>query len=177
MKNDPNHSRPPVTPPAIEHKNRRKQCIGPVESALDADLNGIKNGRELILDESKSTNYGVVNPEKLEMLYETIYAQKVEEQTQSSITGIQNQDPSKINIINHSIIRQVDECLNAITENVITHQTFKKSYDLLILGTGYNRQSWKDILFGNSSTFSEIFSNQNSAPDSIITTTIDGSNS
>ncbi|KAG0146324.1 hypothetical protein CROQUDRAFT_92779 [Cronartium quercuum f. sp. fusiforme G11] len=144
---------------------------------LGNDSNGIKNGRELILDESKSTNYGVVNPETLKMLYETIYAQKVEEQTQSSITGIQNQDHSKINIINHSIITQVDESLNVIIENVITHETFKKSYDLLILGTGYNRQSWKDILFGNSSTFSEIFSNQNSSPDSITTTTIDGSTS
>ncbi|KAH9812412.1 L-ornithine-N-5-monooxygenase-like protein [Melampsora americana] len=134
----------------------------------------VKDAREIVLDECKPTNYGVVNPETLKSLYETIYAQKVEEEIQ--IKG-HNPNQTKIKIINHSIIKEIDSSSLIVTiENVLTGERIQKSYDLIILGTGYTRQSWKQILFNPIppskvhpiKTLSNLFLNQSQTEHQMI---------
>lgn len=136
-------------------------------------LNG---AREIVLNESKATNYGVVNPETLKTLYETIYAQRVEEEIHVQGT---TQTHAKIKILNHSIIRELDSSMIVTIENLLTGERTRKAYDAIILGTGYKRQCWKEILFNSNSiknenenekeekvkNLSHLFGQQNSCED------------
>ncbi|EGF98827.1 L-ornithine-N-5-monooxygenase-like protein [Melampsora larici-populina 98AG31] len=112
----------------------------------------LNSAREIVLNQSKATNYGVVNPETLKSLYETIYAQKVEEDIE--FQGRNLNSSSKIKIINHSIIKEIEDSSPLIVtiENVLTGERCQKTYDAIILGTGYKRESWKEILFNPTSS-------------------------
>ncbi|BGP20483.1 hypothetical protein JCM10213_002277 [Rhodosporidiobolus nylandii] len=116
--------------------------------------------RRRVLAEAKSTNYSIVNPKKLEELYETMYAQKVDE----DIAGRTSSSPS-------SLVRDPRLNLKPFTELVTADLTSSSSvalrlfnpilseareveYDVVVCGTGYDRQAWRHILFPPSTASS-----------------------
>ncbi|PLW34960.1 hypothetical protein PCASD_14235 [Puccinia coronata f. sp. avenae] len=113
--------------------------------------------KDFLLKEAAATNYAVVNPETLTALYETMYSQKVNQGMdgcQFKLWGRSND--VKINIINYTEVISAevnssgDRSVDMVLENVLTRTTSRTRYHAVILGTGYSRDSWKDILFGKS---------------------------
>ncbi|KAG9107654.1 hypothetical protein FRC07_008599 [Ceratobasidium sp. 392] len=104
--------------------------------------------------EYAGTNYGVVNPRTLETLYEEVYAQKVEDAADSRPLGgvsAPNVSRVRINILPYHGISSfsVDDSeassqpsFTVRTHHLLTGDEEDHSYDAIIMGTGYERQSW-----------------------------------
>ncbi|KAG9120805.1 hypothetical protein FRC07_003558 [Ceratobasidium sp. 392] len=104
--------------------------------------------------EYAGTNYGVVNPRTLEMLYEEVYAQKVEDAADSRPLGgvsASNTSRVRINILPYHDISlfSVDDSeasnqpsFTVRTRHLLTGDEEDHAYDAIIMGTGYERQSW-----------------------------------
>ncbi|GAA5982521.1 hypothetical protein JCM10908_006681 [Rhodotorula pacifica] len=115
--------------------------------------------RRRVLGEAKNTNYSIVNPRTLEAVYETMYDQKIEEDIAArSATGAKDlaRDP-RLTIRPYTEIRQahISESTSALSltlHNPITHETRQVEYDVVVCGTGYNRQAWRSILFPPASS-------------------------
>lgn len=115
---------------------------------------------DFLLKEAASTNYAVVSPETLKEIHEIMYAQKIKGGTETDLLRDSHrcQEP-RINIINYTeVIEAVespshDGSINVLLENVLTGQRTSSRYHAMILGTGYHRQSWKEILFGRSTDY------------------------
>lgn len=111
--------------------------------------------------EYAGTNYGVVNPRTLDTLYEEVYAQKVEDAADSRpLGGVTSEDAARvrINILPYQDIASFSahdaemssESTFAVrTRHLLTGEEQNRSYDAVVLGTGYERQSWMR-LFGPS---------------------------
>jgi len=116
---------------------------------------------EFLLKEAAATNYAVVNPETLTTLYETIYSQKVDQgMDRGQFKNWGRSNNVKINIINYTEVIAAEEnpsgdgSVDAVLENLLTRATTRTRYQAVILGTGYSRQSWKEILFGKPAELS-----------------------
>ncbi|KAF2422747.1 L-ornithine N5 oxygenase [Tothia fuscella] len=106
------------------------------------------SARALINSEHRTTNYGVVRLELLEHIYQTLYMQRVhhphEEDWQhriennSTIVGV-NADSSET--IQLQVARRVESCYG---EKEVATET--QEYDVVIIATGYTRNSHEDIL-------------------------------
>ncbi|QRV90036.1 L-lysine 6-monooxygenase (NADPH-requiring) protein [Ceratobasidium sp. AG-Ba] len=104
--------------------------------------------------EYAGTNYGVVNPRTLDTLYEEVYAQKVEDAADGRpLGGVSSPNASRvrINIMPYEDISSfsVDAAeissqpsFSVRTRHLLTGDEQDRSYDAIILGTGYERQSW-----------------------------------
>ncbi|MBW0508478.1 hypothetical protein O181_048193 [Austropuccinia psidii MF-1] len=134
----------------------------PQRQTSTSDLNPARQKcSDFLLEEAAPTNYAVVSPETISSVNEIIYAQKVERDCRSRKMGskITRLPPllPKINIIPHTQVVSVkdnascDGSLSVILENVLTGERTNSHYQLIILGTGYDRQGWKQLLFGPSS--------------------------
>ncbi|OAV98400.1 hypothetical protein PTTG_05560 [Puccinia triticina 1-1 BBBD Race 1] len=128
--------------------------------SAQSQINGHKKLNDILLKEAAATNYAVVNPETLGTLYETMYSQKVDQGMDRGQFGDSGRaNVVKINIINYTDVSAAeanssgDGSVDVILENVLTGTTSKAHYHAVILGTGYSRQSWKDILFGRPTKF------------------------
>ncbi|KNZ44321.1 hypothetical protein VP01_928g5 [Puccinia sorghi] len=116
---------------------------------------GTSRLNEFLLKEAAATNYAVVNPETLTTLYETIYSQKVDQgMDRGQFKNWGRSNNVTINIINYTEVIAAEETpsgngsVDAVLENLLTRSTTRTRYQAVILGTGYSRQSWKEILFG-----------------------------
>ncbi|GAA5884756.1 hypothetical protein JCM3774_005806 [Rhodotorula dairenensis] len=115
--------------------------------------------RTRVLAEAKNTNYSIVNPRTLEAVYEAMYDQKIEEDIAArSATGAEDlaRDP-RLTIRPYTEIREArvadsTSALSLTLHNPITHETREVEYDVVVCGTGYNRQAWRTILFPPASS-------------------------
>ncbi|TDL27311.1 hypothetical protein BD410DRAFT_782400 [Rickenella mellea] len=110
--------------------------------------------RASLLKEYKNTNYGVVNPTTLETLFEAIYDQKLENGV-SARTGRNNNATHQMKIIPYqSIISAVvvnpgsgrRQGIALTLQNTQTRELSSVTYDAIICGTGYERNSWLHLL-------------------------------
>ncbi|KAA1113151.1 hypothetical protein PGT21_022854 [Puccinia graminis f. sp. tritici] len=113
---------------------------------------------DILLKEAAATNYAVVSPETLSTLHEIIYSQKVEQgMEKGQLRDWGRPDDVKINIVNYTDVRAAevsargDGSIDVVLEHLLTGKTRRGHYEAVILGTGYSRQSWKEILFGRAS--------------------------
>ncbi|GEM11242.1 L-ornithine N5-oxygenase [Rhodotorula toruloides] len=109
--------------------------------------------RERVLGEAKSTNYSIVNPKTLDVVYETMYDQKVEEDIAERTCAPAKDllhDP-RLNIRPYTEIREASPTSSGAIElvlfNPITREERTETYDAVVCGTGYDRQAWRNILF------------------------------
>ncbi|KAI6160028.1 L-lysine 6-monooxygenase (NADPH-requiring)-domain-containing protein [Pisolithus thermaeus] len=96
--------------------------------------------REHICKEYANTNYGVVNPQTLERLYELLYEQKLNDRIYNRTGHVHspaghpeggNEQPGPITVI---------------MQHTLTHQVYQKVYDAVICATGYQRKHWSRLL-------------------------------
>ncbi|GAA5927133.1 hypothetical protein JCM3775_002454 [Rhodotorula graminis] len=124
--------------------------------------------RERVLGEAKSTNYSIVNPKTLESVYTTMYSQKVEEDI-AARTGTAAKDLAhdpRLNVRPYTEIREAhavstDSSSPAIRLslfNPITREAREVEYDVVVCGTGYDRQGWRNMLFPPSTASETIAS-------------------
>ncbi|KAF8734062.1 L-lysine 6-monooxygenase (NADPH-requiring), partial [Rhizoctonia solani] len=123
--------------------------------------------------EYAGTNYGVVNPRTIDALYEEVYAQKVDDAAESRpLGGVSAPDGARvrINILSYQDTAHLSvsgsEMSNEPTfsirlRHLLTGDEHDRGYDAIILGTGYERQSWMR-LFGQGESkdvapLSEVF--------------------
>jgi len=111
--------------------------------------------------EYAGTNYGVVNPRTIDALYEEVYAQKVEDAADSRpLGGLSSSNAARvrINILPYQDIASFsandtetssEPSFAVRTRHLLTGDEQDHSYDVIISGTGYERQSWMR-LFGPS---------------------------
>ncbi|CUA68502.1 L-ornithine N5-oxygenase [Rhizoctonia solani] len=123
--------------------------------------------------EYAGTNYGVVNPRTIDALYEEVYAQKVDDAAEGRPLG--SVSPSdgarvRINILPYQDMSHLSvsgsEMSNKPTftvrlRHLLTGDEQERGYDAIIMGTGYERQSWMR-LFGRGEhkdavSLSEVF--------------------
>lgn len=109
--------------------------------------------------EYAGTNYGVVNPRTLDTLYEEVYAQKVEDAADSRpLGGVSEPDAARVRInilpyqdISHLSVSDAEMSAKPSfavrLRHILTGEEQDRSYDIVIMGTGYERQSWMR-LFG-----------------------------
>ncbi|TFK42521.1 L-lysine 6-monooxygenase (NADPH-requiring)-domain-containing protein [Crucibulum laeve] len=133
-----------------------------------------KRVRETTLREYKTTNYGVVNPRTLEVLYEVIYDQKLNDGIESRTGTKAAAAEALINIRPYSSIASIDvtssdkkstSCdlllstedanpANAIaqesflisSQHIINRASSERTYDAIVYATGYQRSYWIDLL-------------------------------
>ncbi|KAK4046793.1 hypothetical protein OIO90_006435, partial [Microbotryomycetes sp. JL221] len=115
-------------------------------------------GRAKMLQAAKATNYSVANPNTLASMYETLYAQQVEDdiaQRDGDTDENLRRDP-RLGIRPFTEICGADmnerRSLRLRILNSVTAVESVEEYDVIICGTGYDRQGWKDILFTPPST-------------------------
>ncbi|GAA6042901.1 hypothetical protein JCM8097_002760 [Rhodosporidiobolus ruineniae] len=135
--------------------------------------------RQRVLQEAKSTNYSIVNPKKLEELYETMYAQKVEEDiaARSFISASDLKRDPKLTLKPFTELVRAElspsssssastPTVTLTLHNPILGETNDVEYDLVVCGTGYDRQAWRHLLFppAPSPTSSPIPAESSSAP-------------
>ncbi|KAF8753270.1 L-lysine 6-monooxygenase (NADPH-requiring) [Rhizoctonia solani] len=130
--------------------------------------------------EYAGTNYGVVNPRTIDALYEEVYAQKVDDAAESRpLGGVSAPDGTRvrINILSYQDTAHLSvsgsEMSNEPTfsirlRHLLTGDEHDRGYDAIILGTGYERQSWMR-LFGQGESkdvapLSEVFGLTSLAP-------------
>ncbi|KIK69359.1 hypothetical protein GYMLUDRAFT_67995 [Collybiopsis luxurians FD-317 M1] len=110
-----------------------------------------EQGRDRIMTEYKSTNYSVVNPRTVEALYEIIYDQKVEDAIASRNLN-KSTPPPRINIRSHMHIPALkyvepSKTFSFTLQNIRTREIFEdERYDAVICATGYQRNSWVEML-------------------------------
>ncbi|QRW18177.1 L-lysine 6-monooxygenase (NADPH-requiring) protein [Rhizoctonia solani] len=109
--------------------------------------------------EYAGTNYGVVNPRTIDALYEEVYAQKVDDAAESRpLGGVSAPDGTRvrINILSYQDTAHLSVSGSEISNeptfsirlrHLLTGDEHDRGYDAIILGTGYERQSWMR-LFG-----------------------------
>ncbi|GAA5961024.1 hypothetical protein JCM8115_002662 [Rhodotorula mucilaginosa] len=123
--------------------------------------------RTRVLDEAKNTNYSIVNPRTLEAVYEAMYDQKIEEDIaarSAAGAGDLARDP-RLTIRPYTEIREAriadsTSALALTLHNPITHETREVEYDVVVCGTGYNRQAWRTILFPPASSAAAVEAEQ-----------------
>ncbi|RDB21444.1 L-ornithine N(5)-monooxygenase [Hypsizygus marmoreus] len=129
------------------------------------------------LAEYKSTNYGVVNPRTLEVLYDVIYDQKVDDAI-TQRTNVPKASNPRVNILPYSSIiathinqvpgstsngpllageeeRTAESPFTLVIQNPISRVVSETNYDAIICATGYQRLSWINIL--KNSDIGKIF--------------------
>ncbi|CAE7095548.1 unnamed protein product [Rhizoctonia solani] len=104
--------------------------------------------------EYAGTNYGVVNPRTIDALYEEVYAQRVDDAAESRPLGgatAPNGARVRINILPYQDMSHLSvadsEMSNGPTFSVrlrhlLTGDEQDGAYDAIVMGTGYERQSW-----------------------------------
>lgn len=117
--------------------------------------------RRHIRKEYENTNYGVVNPQTLERLYEVLYEQKLNEGIYKRTGRLAPEETPKVNILPYSGILSADVhntagCQGSLNEqpgpitmimqHTLTHQVYQKVYDAVICATGYRRKHWLQLL-------------------------------
>ncbi|KAG7088151.1 hypothetical protein E1B28_012172 [Marasmius oreades] len=109
--------------------------------------------RSAQLKEYKGTNYGVVNPKTIDVLYELMYDQQVDERISSRPGEQQLSDPFVI-LRPYTLTLAATQSQDASTVNpyVLTYQhaisgaITTEEYDAVICATGYKRTAWIDLL-------------------------------
>ncbi|KAI9571339.1 L-lysine 6-monooxygenase (NADPH-requiring)-domain-containing protein [Boletus coccyginus] len=122
------------------------------------------SARQKINLEYANANYGVINPRTLELLYEILYDQKLDEGiSRRTIRPMSSANP-KFTILRHSEVLSVEtssannatrsrvelEPITLILQQTLTHDIYESSYDALICATGYERRSWLSLLAKSS---------------------------
>lgn len=100
-------------------------------------------------------------------VYEAMYDQKIEEDIAArSATGAGDlaRDP-RLTIRPYTEIREAriadsTSALALTLHNPITHETREVEYDVVVCGTGYNRQAWRTILFPPASSAAAVEAEQ-----------------
>ncbi|KAF9077083.1 L-lysine 6-monooxygenase (NADPH-requiring)-domain-containing protein [Rhodocollybia butyracea] len=115
----------------------------------------VEQSRERIMSEYKSTNYSVVNSRTIDTLYEIVYDQKVEDAI-SARNPTKSTPGPRINIRSHMHIPSLKYDSSSQTflftlQNVQTRQVFENdTYDAIVCATGYQRNSWMEMLRNSS---------------------------
>ncbi|KAH7922104.1 hypothetical protein BV22DRAFT_681747 [Leucogyrophana mollusca] len=120
------------------------------------------SARRAVRAEYKGTNYGVVSPRTLEMLYELLYDQKLEDDiarrknctrdlSEPCITLRPNTNvvSAQIQAVAGSpseVPHSTGEVISVTYQNNLTRQVSGQTYDAIICATGYERQSWLRLL-------------------------------
>lgn len=111
-----------------------------------------------MLEEYRSTNYGVVNPRTLEHLYEVIYNQQLNQDI-ARRTGSQPSTPNavinfrpytslvEVEVVQSERVSQLTSSrFRIVSQHAITRQIAERCYDIVICATGYHRSSWINLL-------------------------------
>ncbi|KAI6128309.1 L-lysine 6-monooxygenase (NADPH-requiring)-domain-containing protein [Pisolithus croceorrhizus] len=119
------------------------------------------SAREHIRREYANTNYGVVNPQTLEQLYEVLYEQKLNDGIHNRTGRLALEASPKVNILPYSKILSADVHspagrqgegneqpgpITVIMQHTLTHQVYQKLYDAVVCATGYQRKHWPRLL-------------------------------
>ncbi|KAG8217718.1 L-lysine 6-monooxygenase (NADPH-requiring)-domain-containing protein [Butyriboletus roseoflavus] len=122
------------------------------------------SARQQLRLEYANANYGVVNPHTLELLYEIMYDQKLDEGISRRTKRTMPLTKPKFTILNHSEVLSAEtsrtsnggtsrselEPLTLILQQTLTHDIYESSYDAVICATGYERRSWLRLLTNSS---------------------------
>ncbi|KZT44015.1 hypothetical protein SISSUDRAFT_1115864 [Sistotremastrum suecicum HHB10207 ss-3] len=113
--------------------------------------------RSRLFSEYRNTNYGVVNPETLDTLHELLYEQELSDGIASrSNSGTAENSAPRLRILNNqcligaSLTEETDQTEGRLS--LTLQDTHKRTlaafgpYDILILGTGYERQIHTKLL-------------------------------
>lgn len=119
------------------------------------------SGRHRIRKEYANTNYGVVNHQTLERLYEILYEQKLDDGIYKRTGSLVPEKIPRINILPYSEILSADVHnlegrrasgnkrpgpISVTVQHTLTHQIYQKVYDAVICATGYERKRWLQLL-------------------------------
>ncbi|KAI0082633.1 lysine/ornithine N-monooxygenase [Panus rudis PR-1116 ss-1] len=120
--------------------------------------------RREVLNEYHNTNYGVVNPRTIDALYELMYDQKLDDAVSrrhgQTINGVRvsmqpytdilsADDASTAHPGDHAEPSSTDRASPAVRltlQNVLDKSIREKTYDIVVCGTGYERNSWIRLL-------------------------------
>ncbi|KAI6045752.1 L-lysine 6-monooxygenase (NADPH-requiring)-domain-containing protein [Pisolithus marmoratus] len=123
------------------------------------------SARQRIRKEYANTNYGVVNPQTLERLYEVLYEQKLDDGIYKRTGCSTPKEIPRINILPYSEIlsavvrnpvgrqgggNEQPGPITVIMQHALTHQVYQKVYDAVICATGYQRKHWLQLLASSS---------------------------
>ncbi|KAG8959619.1 hypothetical protein FRC03_007709 [Tulasnella sp. 419] len=118
--------------------------------------------RAHVKHEYMNTNYGVVNPTTLDAVYEMIYDQKLDDSIAARYPDSENHlsKSTRINLLPYHEIVATDYSTDVKLDlqNILTHQLISRSYNLIILGTGYDRRTWIRQLLSASNTYQSFLS-------------------
>ncbi|KAG1809410.1 L-lysine 6-monooxygenase (NADPH-requiring)-domain-containing protein [Suillus subaureus] len=123
------------------------------------------DSRKRVMADYKATNYGVVNPLTLDSLYQVMYDQQVDGDiarrggnvppvTSTHITILPYSNLSSAEIITNpsQTSRETEDAdtLSVLLQNTITQGLSETTYDAIICATGYERNSWLNLLKSSS---------------------------
>ncbi|KAG2128325.1 L-lysine 6-monooxygenase (NADPH-requiring)-domain-containing protein [Suillus bovinus] len=122
------------------------------------------DSRRKVMAEYEATNYGVVNPLTLDSLYEVMYDQKVDgdiakrrgnalPMTSAHITIVTYSNLSSAEISTHPLQASAEmntDTLSVLLQNTLTQDVSEMTYDAIVCATGYERNSWLNLLRSSS---------------------------
>lgn len=123
------------------------------------------DSRRRVMADYKATNYGVVNPHTLDSLYQVMYDQRVDgdiarrggnalpvASTHITITPYSNLSSAEISTdhLQTSTETEDTDTLSVLLQNTLTQNLSETTYDAIICATGYERNSWLNLLKSSS---------------------------
>jgi len=131
----------------------------------DKEATVTPEARKRIMAEAKATNYSVANPRNIEALYDTMYEQRVEADRAATsraprLAGPIDRDP----LLQIQPWREIESAkaqgagVQLRMRHKLHDQVEDVHYDAVIVATGYDRQSWRNILFASDgSSLLDVF--------------------
>lgn len=120
------------------------------------------DSRRRVIAGYKATNYGAVNPQTLDSLHEVMYDQQVDRDiagrggnalpvTGARITIRNYSNVSSAGINAHPLQTSTEtNTLSVIFQNTLTQDFSETTYDAIVCATGYERNSWLNLLKASS---------------------------
>ncbi|KAG2353637.1 L-lysine 6-monooxygenase (NADPH-requiring)-domain-containing protein [Suillus spraguei] len=121
------------------------------------------DSRRRMLADYKATNYGVVNPQTLDSLYQAMYDQQVDDDIARRDRDALPVGSSRITIINYSNLSSAEisthpsqtvtdntDTFAVRLQNTLTQDFSEMTYDGIVCATGYERNSWLNLLKSSS---------------------------
>ncbi|OBZ75954.1 L-ornithine N(5)-monooxygenase [Grifola frondosa] len=132
--------------------------------------------RQRVLREYNSTNYSVVNPRTIDALYEVMYHQKLLDGVASRTGRDDGSVRVRINLRSHTIVSAAEDASAEVSNEhggihltlhaIYSRSVSQKTYDAIVCGTGYDRDSWVRIL--QTSDLGEYFGLKPSSPIELV---------
>ncbi|KAG1878377.1 L-lysine 6-monooxygenase (NADPH-requiring)-domain-containing protein [Suillus subluteus] len=122
---------------------------------VDVMYNLQSDSRRRVMADYKATNYGVVNPYTLDSLYQVMYDQQVDGDIARRGGNALPGTSAHITIIPYSNLTnplqtptetEDTDTLSVLLENTLTQELSEMTYDAIICATGYERNSWLNLL-------------------------------